>query len=443
MSLAQGLSANGNSNGFEGSFTVGAGKSAYHTVGFANGSTLVVETTVTISRFPFENGTSLWESLCLPQETSGETSEDESNETPSPNLPAPDGYPEPVIRENANRILGVLPDSKGLEDTAVLAVPTFDDAVNDVAVTNGTAVFARIARDFIYNATSAGRTKMIIDLSGNGGGVITAGLNLFRLFFPNEDIYTAARWRAHESVDLAGRAAELVLQPNDTIFLNRKSKVKPDQKTGFESWKDLFGPYDILGVPSSSLVADNFTMTSTSESPISGYGDIDLDPAEPAFKAENIILASVRTIAFGGRPNHGPMQGMGGVKGSQVFLLSDISKVAEIATLAIQENSNSSEPIVAPDDMDHFKDIFPIPLSDFPITLTTGQVNLLNAFKPNNHSLPRQFIYEAAECRRYFTLDNIIAPETLWASAADAMFYGGDCVPGSTNGTGSLWPSES
>ncbi|CAG8251038.1 unnamed protein product [Penicillium salamii] len=425
MSLAQGLSANGNSNGFEGSFTVGAGKSAYHTVGFANGSTLVVETTVTISRFPFENGTSLWESLCLPQETSGETSEDESNETPSPNLPAPDGYPEPVIRENANRILGVLPDSKGLEDTAVLAVPTFDDAVNDVAVTNGTAVFARIARDFIYNATSAGRTKMIIDLSGNGGGVITAGLNLFRLFFPNEDIYTAARWRAHESVDLAGRAAELVLQPNDTIFLNRKSKVKPDQKTGFESWKDLFGPYDILGVPSSSLVTDGICASTC------------------VTFSELMKAQGVRTIAFGGRPNHGPMQGMGGVKGSQVFLLSDISKVAEIATLAIQENSNSSEPIVAPDDMDHFKDIFPIPLSDFPITLTTGQVNLLNAFKPNNHSLPRQFIYEAAECRRYFTLDNIIAPETLWASAADAMFYGGDCVPGSTNGTGSLWPSES
>lgn len=151
----------------------------------------------------------------------------------------------------------------------------------------------------------------------------------------------------------------------------------------------------------------------------------------------------VRTIAFGGRPNYGPMQGMGGVKGSQVFRLKDISNIAEIATLAIQETSNSSEPIVAPEDMDHFKDIFPIPLSDFPLTLTTGQVNLLNAFKPNNHSLPRQFIYEAAECRRYFTLDNIITPETLWASAADAMFYGGDCVPGSTNGTGSLWPIES
>ncbi|CAG8932810.1 unnamed protein product [Penicillium salamii] len=442
-SLAQGLSANGNSNGSEGGFTVGAGKSAYHTVGFANGSTSVVESTVTIGKFPFENGTSLWESLCLPQETSGETPGDESNETPSLKLAAPDGYPEPVIRENANRILGFLPDSKGLEDIAVLAVPTFDEAVGGVTITNGTADFARIARDFIYNASSAGRTKMIIDLSGNGGGVITAGLNLFRLFFPNTDIYTAARWRAHESVDLAGRAVELTLQSNDSIFLNWKSQVKPDQKTDFESWKDLFGPYDILGVPSSNLVADNFTLISTSDSPISGYGDIDLDPVEPAFKAEDITLASVRTIAFGGRPNHGPMQGMGGVKGSQVFLLSDISKIAETATLVIQETSNSSEPIVAPEDMDHFKDIFPIPLSDFPLTLTTGQVNLLNAFKPNNHSLPRQFIYEAAECRRYFTLDNIIAPETLWASAADAMFYGGDCVPGSTNGTGSLWPSES
>ncbi|CAG8416334.1 unnamed protein product [Penicillium salamii] len=443
-SLAQSLNFNGSTDGFEGSFTSGAGKSAYHTVGFANGSTSVVETTVTVNTFPYENGTSLWESYCLPQESSDETSEDSSNSTSSLNLEAPDGYPEPVIREKANRILGFLPDSKGLEDTAVLVVPTFVDAVGDVTITNGTAEFARIARDFISNATSAGRTRMIIDLSGNGGGVITSGLNLFRLFFPNTDIYTAARWRAHESVDLAGQAADLLLGPSDSSWLNWKSQVKPDQKTDFESWKDLFGPHDILGIPSSSLIAyDNFSMSSTSESPISGYGDIDLDPAEPAFKAEDIILASVRTIAFGGRPSHGPMQGMGGVKGSQVYRLKDISDIVEIATPVIQENSNSSDPIVAPEDMDHFNDIFPIPLSDFPLTLTTGFVNLLNAFKPTNHSLPRQFIYEAAECRRYFTLDNIIAPETLWASAADAMFYGGDCVPGSTNGTGSLWPSES
>lgn len=113
-----------------------------------------------------------------------------------------------------------------------------------------------------------------------------------------------------------------------------------------------------------------------------------------------------------------------------------------LVTSIVQEAVNSSEPIVAKEDMEHFKEIFPIALEDFPLTLLDGGVNLMNAFNPNNDHIPLQFKYEAAECRRFFTLDNIRKPETMWASAADAMFHGGDCVPGSTNGTGSLWPKK-
>jgi hypothetical protein len=146
----------------------------------------------------------------------------------------------------------------------------------------------------------------------------------------------------------------------------------------------------------------------------------------------------VRTIAFGGRPQNGPMQGMGGVKGSQEMPLSTLSIITEQAASIIEEAVNSSTPIVAAKDMKHFKRDFPIGLDKFPLKLAGGDVNLMNSFSRKNDRLPRQFIYEAAECRRFLTWDNVRRPETMWASAADAMFYGGACVAGSTNGTGSL-----
>jgi hypothetical protein len=51
----------------------------------------------------------------------------------------------------------------------------------------------------------------------------------------------------------------------------------------------------------------------------------------------------------------------------------------------------------------------------------------LNDFGPEDDQMPQQFKYEAAECRRFSTLDNILRPESIWASAADTMFDGGDC----------------
>lgn len=427
-----------------------------------------------VNSFPFHNGTSFYEHLCIP---TGDLDDERSSNSSAPSLGPPAGYPEPFIKDEGNRILGFFPESKGLEETAILVVPSFWFSINDEEIIDGAANFARVAREFIHNSTSKGKKKMIIDLSGNGGGLIYSGLKLFKLFFPDQDIYSATRWRAHEAADLAGQAISSLPLFLDDIWLNWKSQVKPDQESGFKSWKDYFGPRKVLGVPSSKLMASNFSATSEPDLPISGYGSIKLDPAKPAFKAEDIIIVSVdifvccfrtncsqltdgkcastctvfselmkaqgvQTIAFGGRPQNGPMQGMGGVKGSQAMDLSSLSRIIKQATFTIENAVNSSDPIVAKKDLKHFRDIFPIPLQDLPLKLVDGSINLMNAFTPDNDHLPLQFKYEAAECRRFLTLDNIRKPETMWASAADAMFHGGDCVPGSTNGTGSLWPKK-
>ncbi|KAJ5794068.1 hypothetical protein N7457_000667 [Penicillium paradoxum] len=427
----------------------------YHSLHFANGSTSVIKTVVTVSKFPYKNGATLYETLCAPSNDTSSDSSDGSKEDPDL-LEAPSGYPEPFIKDDYNRILGFFPSSKGLEDTSVLVIPTFDPTApseQEGSLPNsGEVRFADVAREFIHNSTIRGKKRMIIDVSGNGGGLVSAGLNMFKMFFPDQDIYQAARFRAHETVDLMGQVVStLPLDQAPDSPVNWRIQVKPDQESGFKSWEDYYGPEDVFGVSSSHVMASNLSMTSTSTEPIGGYGVTQLDPQKPAFAAEDIILltdgicASTCTIfselmKAQGRPRNTPMQGMGGTKGSQVYELVEIAKQAAQVDEIIRKAANSSTPILHADDMAHYRKIFPIPLDDFPLKLKTGSVNILSAFSSETDPIPRQFKYEAAECRRFLTLDNILKPETMWASAADAMFHGGDCVPGSTNSTRSLRP---
>lgn len=55
-------------------------------------------------------------------------------------------------------------------------------------------------------------------------------------------------------------------------------------------------------------------------------------------------------------------------------------------------------------------------------------VILLNPFRPTKDNILRQYIYEAAECRRFCTYESIVDQDTTWASAADAIFDGGEYV---------------
>ncbi|KAJ5102410.1 hypothetical protein NUU61_004632 [Penicillium alfredii] len=45
--------------------------------------------------------------------------------------------------------------------------------------------------------------------------------------------------------------------------------------------------------------------------------------------------------------------------------------------------------------------------------------------------MPLQFVYEAADCRLFYTYDNIVHPATGWNAAARAIWGNGHCVKGS------------
>ncbi|KAJ6151274.1 Peptidase S41 family protein [Penicillium chermesinum] len=385
------------------------------TLKFGNGTTKTVQKAAVPLEpfFDYKNGSEIYQFECLPRILLEATTAIESAQQAS----EVSGLPSTPWSSSGNAISGYFSNQTGLEDTAIIFLPTFSSAPADVA---------HFVINFLQNATAADKKNVLIDVTANTGGYMTTGVDMSRIFFPDSDPYTATRYRAHDAAKYMTKAFSRDTTPDTDNIFAYKQMVKPDQKTGFGSWQDLYGPHDTLGSPSSSLLANfNYTATSTNVWPINGYGEVPLNPPKAPFPAENIAIITdgdcvstcaffvklmkrqgVRTIAFGGRPTEAPMQGVGGVKGGQSLAVNYINAYIYQANEQIRNSANSSSPI-----------------------LTQAEWK---------NETPLQFVYEAAECRRFYTLENYMQQETVWQAAAKAMFGNGGCVKGSTNGKGSL-----
>lgn len=436
------------------------------TLKYDNGTTQTVDKSAVPKEryFSYTNGTSLYKVNCIPRGLPTAESSSSNAEVAS-SLP---GLPETQWHNSANSIAGYFSNLTGLEDTGIIFLPTFSSNPQDAA---------QVAIEFLHNATIAGKKNILIDVSANPGGYLSIGLDLFRIFFPEAVPYTATRYRAHDAAKYLTKAFSRSTTQDSSNTFAYKEMVAPDQKTGFSSWEDLYGPHEIFGSSSSSLLANfNYTSTSSQTYPINGYGPIPLNPEKSLFPADNIAIVSifrscpriymkagadsnlsqitdgdcvstcaffvklmkrqgVRTIAFGGRPTESPMQGVGGVKGGQSLSINYINGYIQQANQLIQNASDSSSPLLTPDEWKKFNDSSPSTATSF---AWSGSVNLRNEYDPDDDQTPLQFVYEAAECRRFYTIDNYVQRETVWRDAARSMFGDGGCVKGSTNGKGSL-----
>ncbi|OOQ82895.1 putative peptidase, S41 family [Penicillium brasilianum] len=414
------------------------------TLKYGNGTTQTVEKYAVPKEkyFSYANGTSLYKINCIPRglptaEFSSSTAEEASS------LP---GLPDTQWRNPANSIAGYFSNLTGLEDTGIIFLPTFSSNPGQAA---------QVAVDFLNNATLAGKKNILIDVAANPGGYLSIGIDLFRIFFPDAFPYTATRYRGHDASKYLTKAFSRSTTQDSSNTFAYKEMVAPDQKTGFSSWEDLYGPNEVLGSSSSSLLANfNYSSTSSENYPINGYGPIPLNPDKSLFPAENIAIITdgdcgstcaffvklmkrqgVRTITFGGRPNESTMQGVGGTKGGQSLGINYINGYIQQANQLIQNSTGSSSPLLTDDEWKKFNDSSPSLATSF---AWSGSVNLRNEYDPDDDQTPLQFVYEAAECRRFYTIDNYLQRETVWQDAAKSMFGDGGCVKGSTNGKGSL-----
>jgi hypothetical protein len=111
--------------------------------------------------------------------TSSSTSSATSSTTPPAPGPTIDGYPTPIVRDNgANITSGYFLEGAGYDDVAVISFLAFAPAstFNTLEYLKN---FQSTVRTFLAKSKEAGKKKLVIDVTGNGGGAVITAFEFF------------------------------------------------------------------------------------------------------------------------------------------------------------------------------------------------------------------------------------------------------------------------
>lgn len=242
--------------------------------------------------------------------TAASSSAPASTSSAPTSIPSP-GYPNPFVSETNNLNAGYFIDAPGYEDVAVLVVRSFVGNEDDEIP------FQAVNTYFIETAAAMNKTKLIVDVSANGGGTILQGFDLFKQLFPSILPYGASRYRAHEAFNLMGIQDSYLsglvprsLSDNATyqdleseVWNYRDTNLNVDYEP-FTSWAELYGPHPLGPEP------DNFTSIirwnlsdillaaeNSGGIDVSGYLNRTNITVQP-FEAENIIIVSYSSTIY-------------------------------------------------------------------------------------------------------------------------------------------------
>lgn len=221
----------------------------------------------------------------------------------------------------------------------------------------------------------------------------------------------------------------------------------------FKDWESFVGPDDVDEDRGdfTNLARWNFNDEATSMGQgfmVSGFLNR-TDIAPQVFKPENMILLTdgtcastctifanlikkngVKSIVTGGRPRDGPVQAIGGVKGSNVLTFSAIYSFAQVVMDVVVDEKERRH-LEGTDVGMIYRD------GPYVLGRTYGdgagaRLNVRNAVDPNDPKrVPTQFVYEAADCRIWSTWEMINDMNKMWAKVADTVWGEGSCTPGS------------
>ncbi|CAD0082826.1 unnamed protein product [Aureobasidium vineae] len=377
-----------------------------------------------------------------------------STEGVAPPHPA---YPSPIVISSDKSVAGYFSDT--ISDLAILSVPSFS--------TTSPVEFENVVRQLLATASDNERTKLVIDLRGNGGGTIFLAYDLFRQLFPTEVPYGAGNYRASELHNFTGRVAsenidalsaaypELVKSGVDGVVLNSFNYREPltVDNEQFTSWEEFFGPHKTDRGDFTSLNRFNLTDISATTIPILGYAD-DNTTQPRTFAPKDIVLLhdgtcastcaifselmssqmSISSIAAGGRPQKAPMQAVGGTKGSQVQGMFILSTIVSAVLAAAPPSSNFSFLSQFGTDILTATNQALSRASFGGTLLVKASVNFRNNVRGGDaEQMPLQYVYQAADCRFFYTAQMYADQAAVWDKAYDATWGSMQCVEGSTS----------
>lgn len=381
-------------------------------------------------------------------------------------IPAP-GYPPPVIREAHNLIGGYYLEDD-YSDVAVLSVTSF--------LGNSAQEWQDTASKFLAAAKAAGKKKLVVDVSANGGGIILLGYDLYKLLFPNNNDRAAAdRIRAFETTDVLGQKFSEIAEglprqvvteeENATLFrltndvvtspFNYQQDVSANE-TNFVSWEDKFGP--ILhekGDNFSNLFRWNFSdillPINSNGVYIHGYGPLSNYTQQP-FAAEDVVVvtdgycsstctifselmrqrAGIKYISLGGRPREGITQAIGGVKGTNNYPWTYLQFLAKYTVNDLASSAEEAARLNSTELGDYWSNV----VFDRVAKGTALNVNFRDGIRDGDDTnTPLQFVYEPSDCRILYTKQMTVDVTATWKAVADSAWGGkSHCIAGDLGG---------
>ncbi|RMZ68665.1 peptidase s41 family [Pyrenophora seminiperda CCB06] len=448
---------------------------------FANGTSQTYDNFAKVL-IPFDgisDGESLYKLWFTGNQPGSETTTNSTSATPTPSatpsakpvppIPAP-GYPPPVLREEHNLIGGYYLEDD-YSDVAVLSVPSF------VGIDNAAVGFQATAEKFLAAAKAAGKKKLVIDVSANGGGTILLGYDLYKLLFPDKIDHAAAdRFRAHEATELLtktfSQAAEgipRVYNPDNktlsdlednvvSALFNYRGNLDINLKN-FESWQEFYGPgLEQKGDNFSSLfrwnLSDVLIPLNSGGVYVHGYGPLSNYTQAP-FAAEDVVVvtdgycastctifselmrqrAGVKYISLGGRSREGITQAVGGVKGTNDYPWTYIQSLAQYAVDELSSTEEGAQ--LNKTELGKFYDNTPMIRGAVGIPMN---VNFRDGIRDGDKSeTPLQFIYEPADCRILYTKAMTVDVTAIWKAVADTTWGSvNHCVAGNLSAYATL-----
>jgi hypothetical protein len=269
--------------------------------------------------------------------------------------------------------------------------------------------------------------------------------SVFKQLFPQISPYHAARLRATDELNFIGSRLAEVPYDNATYELINYEALETSNYNNFESWSQVFGPFEFYGDSFTSLVQSNFSDTiQTIDGDgfvVTGYLNRSQGFTQP-FTEDNMILVydgdcasacahfselmkvqtQVPSVVFGGRPQYGQMQAVGSVRGFDVIEFSEIKSIT-MSSLEIANLYHISVP-----------ETLTLPsTADNPLKVSLASINSGNIIRLGDETnTPTEFLYDAADCRLFWTAENLIDVTTIWQRAAIYRWGNGACVQGST-----------
>ncbi|KAF2185635.1 hypothetical protein K469DRAFT_750346 [Zopfia rhizophila CBS 207.26] len=375
----------------------------------------------------------------------------------------PETYPPAVVKHSTGAIAGYFLNTPGFQDVAVLKVITFEHEGDTAGVE-----FQAVAEEFLAECVAQKKQKLIIDLRQNGGGSVHLLLDLFMQLFPKDTPFSAQRYRATEQYALIGdvvneiyenaklREAYKAYTDSDvdvdfrpwsyTHFVNAEGK-------NFKDWLEYFGPNLHNNDLFTTSMRYNYSNADEVSIRLPSFYFSNVTNNVQPFKKENIVMftdglcgsscasfheelkniAGIKAVVVGGRAKEAPMQTVSGTKGGEVTSLYALPKYANDiinATDAIGASSLWDTSIV---DLALTSQAL-IRVGDVQTRLET-QIQIR---KGDTTGTPLEFIYEAADCKIFYTMDTLFHPEEAWMAAWRAFTDSKHCVKGSTGDKSSI-----